>query len=192
MILHSEWDTQLLRWVKLWLITTDKRRQNKCAWCSRSSFLSTMLAFYTACAYMCMTVCAPCRISLGPSGCLNMNAWCNCPGYPTRIFHLQSPPWRNKLWQGNSGGTGLLQKPFLQPLIICQAELMGRGTLSRGADHWHGTQLDFAERSLNTWLERKWELRRTVILCESPPAAAHWQGRRKHSVFLVNKGGRKI
>lgn len=35
---------------------------------------------------MCITVCGPRWVSLSPSGCWNMNAWRNCPGYPARIF----------------------------------------------------------------------------------------------------------
>lgn len=49
---------------------------------------------------------------------------------------------------------GLLRKPFLLPLIVCHAELIGRRTLSDGANQWDRTQLDLARQSLSEYL--KW------------------------------------
>lgn len=66
----------------------------------------------------------------------------NCPAIPLAVL-LQSLSYRIELWQGNLGGTGLLQKP----LIVCHPELIGSRALMVRADHWEGTQLNSARRS---------------------------------------------
>lgn len=79
--------------------------------------------------YACLRVCVPLKTNLSPSGCWNMNARCKCSAIPLAV-PLQSPAYRNELWQGNSGRMGLHEKPFLLPLIVCHSKPIGSRALT--------------------------------------------------------------
>lgn len=95
--------------------------------------------------HTCMWECALLSVSLSPSACWNMNACCYCPPIPLAVL-LQSPAYRDELWQGNSGGMGLLQKPFLLLLIVCHPELIGSRTLTDRVGQLRWDTIEFCKK----------------------------------------------
>lgn len=53
---------------------------------------------------------------------------------------------------------------FYCHLIVCHPKLMGSKTLTDSTDHWDGTQLDAARRSLNAQIKWKLEFHKNIFL----------------------------
>lgn len=79
---------------------------------------------------------------------------------------------------------GLLRKPFLLPLIVCHAVLIGRRTLSDGANQWEGhSWIQQGRACLNTWSGWKLAFHYSTALAT---ASLHLQKLIGHNKYAVS------
>lgn len=60
---------------------------------------------------------------------------------------VSSQSYDNEQWQRNSGGTGLLQKPFLLPLIVCHPKQIGSRAVADSTEQRVRVQWNLVKRS---------------------------------------------